>query len=217
MPLQRFHEGAHIFDLKLTQSSVRANYNPSRLQVQLCNEESQLENCHAIMDAIRQHMEIRDNCAFRSEDQVVGHNVIIGLLSIVVYKKLYYTHEKQIKEYNGFGNLEKGIVITGPRQGGKTNIVVTAVAVAMLCIPSVRILVVAQSKMAVDNQTGFLGGVREAMTKYFGFTTGFKYSNEGTMQVEIGGTLRKIVAVSAESGERYVYLFQSARTYIFSG
>jgi hypothetical protein len=155
------------------------------------------------MDSLREHLEQTDKDSFRMEHQLVAHSKMLACCAATAYGELYYTKEKEIREYNGFDIIEKGVLIQAPRRNGKTETIVRFVAASLLCIPSFTVLVIAASKGAADNKTGILFLLKSFLTRIFGVTD-FEYSNENTLQFRVAGNLRKVVSLSAEVGNRCV-------------
>ena len=169
-----------------------------------------LDEGHAVMDAIRACMARYDTDIFtRSEDQKIAHHFIDASLVRFIYGKAFEANQTAIKKYNRFENLKTGTVLPFPRRGGKSFLTAMKIVALMLCIPNIRISVIAANSLSAGEDSGIMGYVLKLFDKTFHKDKSkFERCNEDTIKLRMSqGDVRECHFYSGKSKQGYALVY----------
>ena len=119
-----------------------------------------LQDGHRVMDKMREMLATFD----RSANQMEMHELMLQTVLQQVYgANVYFEHEIEILEYNGFSQVDKEIMITAPRRFGKSWAVAMFVAVCLLCIRDVEVSIFSSCLRTAGAENGMSGIIRRIL------------------------------------------------------
>jgi hypothetical protein len=171
---------------------------------------SGLDDRHAIMESVRTNMKKIDEIIKpRSGEQYIITDRVFATCTYFVYKDYVNTHAAEIRKYNGFVKTEKfkdklprGLLLSGPRRFGKSEIFSRIAAAIMMAVPNVVITCISNSANSAGKEMGILGKIRGFLERVYGVKK-FMRDNDKHLMIRISDTdTREVHSFSPDAGDR---------------
>lgn len=182
---------------------------------------SSLEQKHEVMYNIRQRQaQLDTENYYRSQFQREIQELIISGAAPFIYGRDFDENEVEIKEYNGFSEINCFNLLTMPRRGGKTEGICQTIAFLLLCVPNYKIIAISPSTRAAGGDSGLISHVKRIFRTYYNFF-GFEANDERLYVRHSANDIRFFFSYPGGASQKYVFfspfVFLSVSLSLFSG